>query len=462
MNERPLFDTDPGFVGPPRPLPRVAGGVEDGDGGAGAGGDATAGAGGGEGDPGGEGGDDDGDPGLVDLQAVADEFDAEALGELQARHEAGDDDADTGEGKDGKSGARRKPPSDDPVDEFINKNYQGNRAAFVASLHESRAEARRLADEIAVLKDRVNQGGGPKPVDTAAEFKAIRDADPDVQALDQEISQITEDVKAVKARNVQILGEANGIDQKITQLEARLDTVEDQKEANKIHIQLSRVRSQLVVLNGEYATNESNMRAAVAEQRQLQRELRRAEQGLRDRIEADTRNTKNTNRDMARTRATFFAAFDSLIEPYGLNKEGEKYTYIKETVRTQLADWLEAEAAKNDDFDGLDAGGIYDAVHKLIGRYAKVHGMSPKRKPGAPAPAGARRPLMTPRVPGAGTTLKPGAAAVAAAAGDGGSGRRPAPRTPEDVYSNPDLIRARARRIDEAAARAAGGRRNLG
>src|SRR5687768_12129885 len=128
-------------------------------GGTGAGGDGGA-------------GDAGGDPsGPLDLASVAAQFDAEAVG--------GGDDAAGGEGSgDGKGGADGQPPSSDPFDEYVQQNYQGNRAAAVAGLYESRQEQKRLAAEIELLKRERQQA----PRDQEAEIKALRASDPDIQA----------------------------------------------------------------------------------------------------------------------------------------------------------------------------------------------------------------------------------------------------------------------------------------
>ena len=73
--------------------------------------------------------------GEFDLERVAEDFDAEALAAI----EGGRPRSARGEGADGDG---RRTSTSDPVDEFIAKNYQGDRNAFVHSLYASREEER--------------------------------------------------------------------------------------------------------------------------------------------------------------------------------------------------------------------------------------------------------------------------------------------------------------------------------
>lgn len=404
--------------------PHVGGGSQgDGGGDAGAGDAGTAGAG--------DGGD-GGSEANVDLEQVAADFEAQALEEL-----GGQPPTDGAEAEDGQPGkGARRAAALDPVDEFIQQNYQGNRVAFIAGLHEQRQEGRRQAAEIESLKQQF-AAKPPAPRDVAAEIKAALESSPDVQAIDHDIQAIDTENRGIGARQLEIATRAGTCNNEIIQLEAQLPHIEDQKEWAKTYSTISRLRTELATLSGEFNTNELRQKQNASEKKNLGRERQRADREIRQRMADEENRNRSQSVSDQRTRETFSAAFDALIEPFGFDPKSPQYAYARNATRTQLADFLESLGSEA---EALDAAGIYDAVHKLVGAYAEAHNLRPKPK----------TPVAPPR------PRQPRALGVRVPGGTAGAGQRPAgstPRTADDVLSDPDLVRKRANAVFEAASR---------
>lgn len=407
--------------------PRVGGGSGDGPAAGGPAAPAAPAAADGTGEPG-----DDSVP--IDLEQVAADFEAEALATLTAEGEPGDKGDGSGKGK----AAAATPADADPIDEFIQQNYGGNKAAFVASLHESRREAKRLSDEVAVLKaSRTPEAAR----DVMAEFKAERDSSPEVQAIDREIKIIDGRTQAVQTRQIDITKLATTVNNAIVELESTLPLTEDVKELTKGQAKLIRLRAELSELSGEFNVNASRMEQFELRRNAVQRELVRAENDIKRSMIAkeDQQRTDVTNGQ--RTRSAFAAAFDASVKEYGLEPTSETYIYLRDASRTQLADYLDS---LGDDADGLDAAGIFEAVGKLVAAGARAFKLQPKStvqpKPRVPITP---RPILTPRAPA--RSVEPSTPSRA-------SGRPP---SKEDLESDPNYWRDRAGKVFEASGREA-------
>lgn len=424
--------------------PLVAGGGDEDDaaGAEAAGGDAPDGGDGSTpdgGEPDGGSGDDS-----VDLEDVAAAFDQEALAEMAAADDdGGQPDAGEGEGSGKGKGAGRRAAASDPLDEFISKHYQGDRAAFVHSLGESQREARRLAAEIENLK--AAHQPRPQTRDTAAELKAARDTDSEVQALDQDIKQVDQTVTAIQRRQLELTGLATRVNEEIAALEAELPYIEDPKEQAKKNAKLVRLHSNFSSYQSEFQTNDARLEQQGRAKAQAVRELKRAEQTVKDRLQQEEESERDETVSAERTRKHFETAFQIHIKPYSLDGKSGTYKYAHASVRTILADYLES---LGDEHDTLDAAEIYEHVGKLVAAWADASGKKPaaaapsKPKPRVPVPPQPQRQKMVPLRP----VSSPASAAAAVL-------RRSTLRTADDVLDDPDLVRKRAAAVFSAAAR---------
>lgn len=366
----------------------------------------------------------------MDLEQVAADFDAKALAEAGIIDPA---QAGKGEGP-----AAAEPAADTPLQKFIRENYDGDENAFLASQYESRRELKRLSSEL----DGVKQQIASRPRDTAAELKAARDADSDVQALDHDIKAIDSANTGLVQRQNTVLTQIGEFEKQIPELEAQLAHTDDTKEWSKLFAKSSSLRVQLASLIGEFQTNEAKLASNNNQKSNLRRELVRAERAVEDQMAQ----TEQAAADDAATanfvRAAFKTSFDDLIKPYGLDVNSEQFKFARESVRTLLADHLDRRAAEMSD-EGLDAAGIREAVGKLIGRFAaaagvKVKAAAPPAPPRRTTPAPVRPVAVPSRLPAAPPSTPP-----------------PAARSTEqsDPRDDPDFWRRRASTIFGAAGR---------
>lgn len=201
------------------------------------------------------------DSGAEDLEQIAAEFDQEALAEFETS-------ADKGEGKEGEGGKGRLPATSDALDEFIQRNYQGDRAAFVASLHESRQEARRLADEVAVLKTKVSPPTPPR--DIAAEIKTKLDQDPEVQSLHHEARTIDAENQQIQQRQLALANEASVRSAEIAKLEGQLMNANEENRA-QLYSDLMTARSRLNGITIEFEANDRSQKQSARYRSGLER-----------------------------------------------------------------------------------------------------------------------------------------------------------------------------------------------
>lgn len=405
------------------------------------------------GDLGGGGSDDgggDGDPDSpIDVRDIASEIDAQALAELEAAGDDDDPNADddaAGEGKGkGKVAPRRAPAAIDPaLQDFINKNYNGNVTAFLAAQHTSREEGKRLADKVKELEGQLS--GRANNRDTAAELKAVIESDEDVRALDQRITSTIENLKTLYARQDNLSKQSVTLNEKITTMTAQLPYIDDPKESSKMSAALTDARTQLAIIIGEFESNETKREMREDRLDTLRRDRAKLERQLKADLDAEeNEKAEQADRDR-RTVAIFNGAVDSILEPYGIDAKSEHMTLIREHLRTGVADWLESLGPKA---RSVDAAGIYSAVSSLFKVYARVHQMRPKAA-GAPKP-GPRPPLQP-------SSRRPNLPApVAGKGGRSNTPVAPAPprsaRSMDDIFSDPDKIRKRAAAIDKAIER---------
>jgi hypothetical protein len=421
----PLFRSAPHFEGADGGVGTV---IDPGPGGA-AGGGSDPGTGSTHDDPGGEPTD------AVDLEQVAADFEAEAIAAAGGTPPA----TDKGEGPGAKDGDRSTPARSDALSRFIAKNYGGDEDAFLEAQFESRAETKRLADENRTLRESRTPASAP---DNQAALKAALDTDSTVQSLDHEIREIIEDNKALVTRQNQIGVRANALNSEIANLTAELPHIEDNKEWRQKQLALSRAQNELFQLDSEFRGNESRIQTNSRSGRQLQRDLQRQIQSVRDGLDSSARQAQSDAADAARARSTFKQSFDANIRQYNVDPESKQGKYIQMAIRSQLADFLDSLGP---DGEGLDAGGMFDAVGRLLGNYAEIHGVqlrSAVRK-SVPPPNPKPRSLVVPRPPAARRTdVEPGTTPA----------RVPA-TSDRDLWDDPEFVKARAERVFSATAR---------
>lgn len=365
----------------------------------------------------------------VDIADVLEKFDAEAAAELETASTKAAAEEGSGKGKGG-AAPRAASDSDDPIDRFVTENYNGNREAAVSGFYESRVENRRLVQELETLRQQVEK---PAPtVDLAAELETRRKSDPDVQALNRDITETSERNKAIQARQVSIVAAADKLSREVEVLDAEVSFIDDPKEANKKMAEANRKRAELVTLTNEYNTNELRLEKNSDKITSQQRELRRTEQALEARLAEEAKASQANEKGGVLTRRSFDAAFTYYTEPLKIDPKSEQGKFAYSAIKAQLADHLDSLG----EADGLDAHGIFEVTKDLVEKYARAHNLKVGAAPKSPSAPSPRR-VLTPPAP-------TGARADAAALRGN--------KATEAVLSNPDMVRRRAAAIDQALA----------
>lgn len=366
-----------------------------------------------------------------DLQSIADAFDAQALEEAGA-------DPSTEAGHDGGEGVA-PPATTDPLDLFIHQNYKGDRNAFLTSQFESRAEAKRLAEEVKELRSRIS----PSPTrDTEADIKARLEQDARVQAINRSITSTDRKIENIKTSQLKLAEEAATLNNEIAKLEGQLAHA-DEIERPKILHELTRRQSKFEGVGTRWDSN--NERLADLDERRSDKldALEHAQAAVRDSVANEERAVKENRRFQQRTRESFVDAFSTHAKQYGLEPKTKAFNFMRESIRTQVRDYL--DSVDDDITEIIDPPGMHTAVGKLMaaaadaGLVRRSNGKQPE--PLRPTP----RPVITPRRP---ITTPTDAARPASAPRSA--------RTTADLMSDPDYIRRRADGIVSAAQRAAG------
>lgn len=416
------------------------------------------GGGGGSADPGSVGdggGDDDGEPvGDLDPASIAEEYDREALSGLE------DGEDEPGSGGRGKGSGKGGDPhaDDDPVNEFINKHYQGDRAAFIHSLGESQREAKRLAAKLDELEKAGKAGKSDEPVDVTKLLDDAKKSDQEFSSLNQDIESCKVEHSNLTKRQTEITVEAKTTETKITQLETELPYIEDAKQHTQKMAELQRLRSSLSTLTSEYLTNDARIRAVISEHKQAVRAAQRRERELKTELERESNETKNHHTYAQRQNKLFDMAALAHLKQYAVDPKSEQFEYIKDALRAQLA----AKIEQMESDDPLEPEDLFEELGKLLARYAKVHNLKPRRA-GAPAAAPAKRlgsvppggPRPAPRnvIPSSGrrpSTPVDDGGGDDPKNGDGGSRR---PRNQEELFNDPNYWRKRADHVSEELTR---------
>lgn len=360
-----------------------------------------------------------------DLQTIADQFDAEALAEspIPAGTEAGQ--------SSGKGGA--PPASADPLDVFIQQNYNGDPNALIHGIYESRAEAKRLAEEVKELRGRT--APPPPPRDVEAEVKSRFDRDPEVQAIDQDIKSIDKRYQTISATQSKLGEEASTLAAEISKIEGQLLNADDIEKPRLLH-EKGLKHNRLGNIQTEFNNNNNALETLSDRYKDKHKELQRAERQIRESLDNESRADSVNKRLTTQTRTAFAGSFEEVAQGYGLVPETPAYNFMRESMRTQLRDYLESQG----DEAALDANGIHEAVTKLMAAAATAGFV--RRKVAAttkPTPRVTPRPTLIPRRPLVTPTdaNRPSAAAPA--------------RTSDENQSDPDYWRRRADHILKTA-----------
>ena len=368
----------------------------------------------------------------VDLETVAADFEAEALGELASQRS--EDGTDTGKGS--------SPASPDPLDQFIQQNYGGDKHKFLEAQYAQRIEQKRLADRLEELSSRVTPLA---PRDTEAEVQAARARDAEFVAIDQELKFIDTDQQSITAQINRIANRASELDKLISGAEGKLLHADDIEKPQILHDR-NLWKHELLTLRTEFSTNERARVSNDNRKRDLNRELGKIDRDIRASMAAEEKNQEDAQKLGTQTWNTFVDSYDKTAKEYGLKPQSAQYNFMRDSVRTQLAAYIEANHN-----DGIDANGLHEAVGRIMGAAAAAGFFTRKPAANGKLPT-TPKPILPPRrvLP---ASTNPGAPPARSTS--------PKPKANEDPMDDPDFIRRRAAAVFEAANRNAGKSRGL-
>lgn len=381
----------------------------------------------------------------LDLDQVAAEFEAEAINEMRAAKGLPPVSKEEGQGDSGKGSPAAYSPE---VKKFIDENYGGNEAAFLAAQYESRREGQSLAAKVRELELKLEAASAPKvpPRDAAADFKTAREQNPEVQALDHEAQSVAEENKALSARQLEVVSEADKISKDIAKLEGQLTLAADTDDKIRLRMEITELRTRHSQLNTEYVSNDRAYRSNQKVLGSLAREIKRLEADIRGDIEEREETEKTQREQIEATRQSFASAFDTHIKQYNVDPKSETFRFLHESARTMIADYLDSLGREG---KGLDAAGMNNAVSRVLEKAAQAFNI--QRKGAAPpkrrvTPRHLQLPHAGGRPPAAGSP--PGAQPTPSRS----------PQSTTDVLKDPDMVRKRADAVFGAFARQVGRR----
>lgn len=423
----------------------------------------------GSGDPGSGEGEGGGDPDDLDpqsLDGVVEDAEREALEDYDPDEDDDDDDgdrrgrgSDKGEGRKGRSAARRAPSDDDPVEKFIQENYGGDREAFLRGQLESRREAKRLKEENDQLK-RSPRSDEPK-LDRAAEVKKAEEASAEVQSLNQTITTISTRYKAIEQDQVKIVADIGKLNDRATALRAELPHIEDQKQWAQKYAELGSLQQDIVSLRSDYNNNEVRMDRLADKHDDAKDKLARARKAITDEMDAQEKQAETVARNAEATRRVFGQSFTHAIKQFGLDpvKDKARYNYVRESIRAQT--WNRLDDLASEGHPGLDGSQIFDLVTRLVSEYARHNGL---RAGGRRAGPSSGRPPQDRHLGVPGRRLDGGRRAPDNRGGGsgGGNGTGVGKRSLDAALDDPDFVRKRAQAIQQGIARQAQQRQRAG
>ena len=407
--------------------------------------------GGGEPDAGGAGGNGGAGDGGADLTIGDIIADVEA-GLLEGGDGSGHSDQasddDGGDPKSATPAASALPPG---LKTFIDQNYGGDVDKFMAAQYESRAESQRMKERLEALE--AEKTTTPTR-DTAAELKARQEQDEEVRGISTQISALDASITSLTNANTSILQRAGTLDGEIKTLEQQmLSSTDDQARLN-LSLELRDKKADMRDLTAEYRSNEIAKRGDTQTKALLNRDLNRVKQDVAHRMQQEEEEERSQADNNAQSLAFYNRAFEEEIAKFALDPKdpGQAKTlrYIYLSTKGILSDWLQGQGYNA---KPLDYHGFKTAVSNLLGK-AEEGGAIKRKVGGGPGNRPANRSRnAAPPTPQNQRRIN----------GPGGIPRKGAytPKTADDIFDDPNLIRQRAQAIQDRLEResaARGGR----
>lgn len=364
------------------------------------------------------------------------------------RGDQGSDEDGVGDPKSATPSTAALPPG---LKTFIDQNYGGDVDKFMAGQYESRAENQRMKERLEALEAEKNTTPAR---DTAAELKVRQEQDEEVRGISTQISALDASITSLTTANTQILQRAGTLDAEIKTIEKQLLSSTDDQARLSLSLDLRDKKADMRDLTAEYRSNEIAKRGDTQTKALLNRDLNRVKQDVAHRMRQEEDEERAQADNNAQSLAFYNRAFEEEIAKYALDPkdQGQAKTlrYIYLSTKGILSDWLQGQGY---DAKPLDYHGFKTAVSNLLQKAEE--GGAIRRKVGS---GPGSRPANRSR-----NAAPPSPQNQRRITGPGGIPRKGAyiPKTAEDIFDDPNLIRQRAQAIQDRLEResaARGGR----
>ena len=301
-----------------------------------------------------------GDPsGNFDLASIESEANADALAEFGL----------TPEGKAGDGSAAAKAVEESRLEAWAKKQGYSDPDEFIAAQYSQRAEAKRLAETVKILEQRINN---PEPTrDVAAEFQSALQSSPDVQAIDQTIAAVDNRIKQIDREQVSLAQEAGQINNKIGQIQAQVQTA-DPENLPRLYAELNRLQNRMDTVNSEWKANTLGKDNSIDLMRVYQGERNRVAREIRESIAREEQSRGMEAQNAERIRANYDSSFEAVATSAGIDPESDFGKSFNKVVKSQVADYLDTLP------NGLDPAGLYRATQQIANTLMKQLNINPR------------------------------------------------------------------------------------
>lgn len=261
---------------------------------------------------------------------------------------------------------------------LIDTKYGGDEDAFVEGLHEQWKSGSQMSREIKELRELVSQMAA-----TREDLSKVIEAHPDVQWLNEQLSDLQAEGQAFDAEKREVLTRIGNADREMAKLEGQRAAETEPYEKQLLQNRIDALSDKKDTLSDKWRDIERREKQAKVAKREYERQLGLA----RKAVEAEEHNKKQQKQvevqQQKDTLQEFFEAAESAAKRHGIPQANVKH--MTTAIRGELA--LQLMGA-GPEAEGID---ITEAVNARVAAYAKAMRLKPASKPAAPAngtPAG--------------------------------------------------------------------------
>jgi chromosome segregation ATPase len=221
----------------------------------------------------------------------------------------------------GKVAAHKDGQKESDFDKLL-KKYGGNKDAMAKAYWEQANSNSHLHDRLASIEEYI-KGQKEQPIDEA---KAV-DADPDVQALRDEINETETQQRAIHQEQKRLLAEYGKSEKSVAKLEGKLEA-SDPETAGSIKQDLAEARAESRRLEKEIRDTQKDLLQFDKELKGLSRQLKGAEQEARDKVSRQRQSEREERESQQAIRAEFVELVREEAKTYGVEPGSKTYNLL--------------------------------------------------------------------------------------------------------------------------------------